>query len=99
MMTRARLSSDAHGVYELDDSLLLVFKPRGHVEPAHSHAHAQRVRVLRGRLRVAIGLTTVLLDSRSEPLLLAAGQEHATEALEATWLIAETSVEGGRTSV
>jgi hypothetical protein len=98
MTERVRLMPREHSVYDLDDGLLLVFKPAGHTEPVHAHAYAQRLRVLRGRLRVDAAATTVVLDSDTEELLLAAGQEHATTAMEATWLIAETSNSGGRTS-
>jgi hypothetical protein len=82
---------DGHSVYELDEGLLLVFKPRGHLEPRHAHAHGQVLHVVRGRLRVDTASATLILDPRAAPLLLRAGEEHATEALEATWLIAETT--------
>jgi quercetin dioxygenase-like cupin family protein len=89
MVGRVRLMPVEHSIYELDDVMLLVFKPAGHREPTHSHAHAQRLRVLRGRLRVEVGSATMFLEPQDEPLSLAAGQEHATTALEATWVIAE----------
>ena len=91
MAEGVRLRPGTHAVYELDDGLLLVFKPAGHAEPAHAHPNAQRLRVLRGRLRVDAAGRSVLLDARSGELAIAGGQEHATEALDATWLIAETS--------
>ena len=92
MDDRVRLTPRAHAVYELGDGLLLVFKPAGHVEPIHVHAHAQRLRIVRGQLRVELAATSVVLSAQSAPLLLAAGQPHATSAVEATWLIAETPV-------
>ena len=98
-MARVKLEHDAHRVYELDDGLLLVFKPAGHVEPEHAHPHARQLRVLRGRLRVQTASANLFLDPQSEQLSLAAGQTHTTEALEATWLIAEASDDGGRASM
>lgn len=90
MIERVRLTPQAHAVYELGEGLLLVFKPAGHVESTHVHTHPQRLRVLRGQLRVDAASTTVMLGPNSQELSLVAGQEHATTALEATWLIAET---------
>lgn len=90
MTARTQLSAAGHRVYALADDLLLVFKPAAHAEASHAHGHAQRLRVLRGRLRVDLGDSAVVLDPQSDPLLLPAGQQHETEALEATWLIAES---------
>ena len=52
-----------------------------------------------GQLRVELASTSMVLDPTSDPLSLAAGQEHSTAALEPTWLLAESSIGGGRTSV
>jgi hypothetical protein len=84
-----RLPGERHAVYRLTADLLLVFKPAGHHEPAHIHTRGQRLRVLRGRLRVERGGVAMVLDPASDPLVLAAGERHATEALADTWLIAE----------
>jgi len=84
------LRSDRRRVYRLAPDLLLVFKPRGHREDEHSHAHRQRLRVLRGALLVRTARTTVKLETASKPLTLAPGRRHATEALADTWLVAET---------
>lgn len=84
-----KLSSDGHRIYELEDGLLLVYKPRGYRESAHTHAYAQQIRVVRGRLHVEVGQSAQLLDRTSAPLLLSADEEHSTEAVENTWLVAE----------
>jgi hypothetical protein len=90
MATRIRtLPAVAHAVYRLAPDILLVFKPRGHREAAHTHPHRQRLRVLRGRLVVRTVTRSVRLTPRSRPLTLAAGRPHATLALADTWLIAE----------
>ena len=74
----------------------MVFKPRGHRETVHTHAHGQRLRVLRGALRVRIGLRTRTLRPGSRPLTIAAGRSHETFALCDTWLVAESSEPSGR---
>jgi hypothetical protein len=84
-----KLSTAGHRIYELEDGLLLVYKPRGYRESVHEHPYAQRVRVIRGRLHVEIGHSGLLLDPTSAPLLLSAGEEHSTKAVENTWLVAE----------
>ena len=83
------LPSIVHAVFELAPGLLLVFKPRGHREPTHAHPHAQRLRVLRGRLEVTTARGAVRIAARGRALRIAAGREHATRALADTWLIAE----------
>jgi hypothetical protein len=84
------LSSSQHAVYRLAPGLLLVFKPSGHHEERHAHAHRQRLRVLRGRLLVRTARRTLLLEPDGAALTLSAGRSHATEALQDTWLVAET---------
>ena len=79
-----------HAVYDLAPGLLLVFKPRGHREEAHRHPHRQRLRVLRGRLRVHAGREVVTLGPASDPLTVRAGRAHETLALDDTWLVVET---------
>lgn len=78
-----------HAVYELAPGLLLVFKPRGHREVTHAHAHGQRLRVLRGALEVRTARGVVRVAAGGRPLRIAAGRAHATRALADTWLIAE----------
>lgn len=82
------LPSTRHAVYRLAPDLLLVFKPRGHREPPHRHPTAQRLTVVRGRLRVETARRTILLSPRRPTLALSAGRLHATEALAPTWLLA-----------
>jgi len=84
------LPTAAHAVHRLAPGLLLVFKPRGHREPLHAHPHRQRLRLLRGSLRVDTARGAVTLASSSRPYVLAAGREHSTHALADTWLIAES---------
>ena len=79
----------AHAVHRLAPGLLLVFKPRGHREAEHAHAHRQRLVVLRGRLALQTTRRKIVLEPSSGPLVLAAGRRHATEALADTWLVAE----------
>jgi quercetin dioxygenase-like cupin family protein len=79
-----------HAVYRLAPDLLLVFKPRGHREPAHAHPHRQQLRVLRGTLVVQIGNRRVTLTPTGRHLTLRAGCAHATRALRDTWLLAES---------
>lgn len=67
-----------------------MFKPRGHRESEHAHPHRQRLRVLRGELRIETARRVLTLDDADEPLTLAAGRRHTTEALADTWLVAET---------
>jgi hypothetical protein len=83
-----RLDRGAHAVYRLAPELLLVFKPRGHSEPAHAHAHRQQLRILRGRLRVSTARGDVTLTQASRAYSLAAGRTHSTRALSDTWLVA-----------
>lgn len=90
------LGGERRTVYRLAPDLLLVFKPRGHREDEHAHPHAQRLRVLRGALRVRTARTTVTLAAGSTPLTLARGRRHATEALADTWLVAERLGRGRR---
>jgi hypothetical protein len=73
--------------------VLLVFKPRGHRETTHAHARRQRLRVLRGGLAVTIGGRRVVLTAASRPLTLRVGVAHATEALQDTWVVAESTFE------
>ncbi len=82
------LAPRAHAVYRLAPELLLVFKPRGHDESTHAHAHRQQLRILRGRLRVATARGEVVLTPASRAYTLAAGRAHSTRALSDTWLIA-----------
>lgn len=84
------LPTDGHAVYRLGPGLLLVFKPRGHTEEPHAHAYRQTLRVLRGALRVRMARRTALLRPASTPLTLGAGRRHATDAIEDTWLVAES---------
>jgi hypothetical protein len=83
-----------HAVYRLAADLLLVFKPRGHSEAEHAHPHAQRLRVLRGRLEIRTATRVIRLGPRSRPLRLAAERRHATRALTDTWLIVDTVSSG-----
>ena len=83
------LSSQGHALYELAGGLLLVFKPRGHREATHAHPYGQRLRVIRGQLRVEIGDASVFIDPESDGFVVGSGRLHGTEALEDTWLIAE----------
>jgi hypothetical protein len=86
----AELPTVAHAVYRLAPDLLLVFKPRGHREATHAHPHRQRLRILRGRLRVDSARGAVELAPADRVYLLAAGRAHSTVALADTWLIAES---------
>jgi len=67
-----------------------VFKPRGHIEEPHAHAYRQTLRVLRGALRVRTARVMRVLRPSSAALTLVAGRRHATEAIEDTWLVAES---------
>jgi hypothetical protein len=84
------LGAAGHAVYRLGPGLLLVFKPRGHVEEPHAHAYRQTLRILRGALRVRTARSARVLRPTSAPLTLVAGRRHATEALDDTWLVAES---------
>lgn len=84
------LPSDGHAVYRLGPGLLLVFKPRGHTEPPHAHAYRQTLRIVRGALRVRTARSTRVIRPTSEPLTIVAKRRHATDALEDTWLVAES---------
>ncbi len=88
MGTRTPLTPTAPTVYELGADLLLVFKPRGYVATEHAHPHAQRLRVLRGCLRVVSTRREGRVEA-SAPYVLEAGELHSTEALADTWLVAE----------
>ena len=90
MRPRRLLVARRHAVFELAPGLLLVFKPRGHREDAHAHPHRQRLRVLRGALKVSVGRRTVALSAGSRPLTLATGRVHATLAAKDSWILAET---------
>ena len=94
MKSRAKafppLGDGRHAVHRLAPGLLLVFKPRGHAEEPHVHAHRQTLRILRGALRVRTTRRTQVIRPSSAPLTLAAGRRHATEAIEDTWLVAES---------
>jgi hypothetical protein len=76
-------------VYRLAPDLLLVFKPRGHIEAEHAHPRRQRLRVLRGRLQIRTPRRTVVLSPASRPLTQPARRRHATAALSDTWLLVE----------
>jgi hypothetical protein len=92
-----RLSTHRHRVYQLAPGLLLVFKPRGHREAVHAHAHRQRLRVLHGALRVRIGpRRCTLLRPGSRPLSIPAGRCHETFAVRDTWVVAESGEGSGR---
>ncbi|MBM4243299.1 MAG: hypothetical protein FJ148_05710 [Deltaproteobacteria bacterium] len=84
------LPADGHAVYRLGPGLLLVFKPRGHIEEPHAHAYRQTLRVLRGALRVRTARGMRVLRPSSAALTLVAGRRHATEAIDDTWLVAES---------
>lgn len=86
------LPADGHAVYRLGPGLLLVFKPRGHTEAPHAHAYRQTLRIVRGALRVRTARSTQVIRPSSAPLTLAAGRRHATDAIEDTWLVAESPV-------
>lgn len=88
------LPADAHAVYRLGPGLLLVFKPRGHTEEPHAHAYRQTLRILRGALRVHGARSTQVIRPSSAPLTLVAGRRHSTEAIEDTWLVAESPRRG-----
>jgi quercetin dioxygenase-like cupin family protein len=88
--TTTTTTTHTHAVHRLAADLLLVFKPRGHREGEHAHPHRQRLRVLRGRLRVETAARTVTLTAASPPFTLAAGRRHATQALADTWLLVES---------
>ncbi len=90
------LSTRRHRVFRLVPGLLLVFKPRGHHEAAHAHVHRQRLRVLRGALRVRIGRRLCTLRPGSRPLSIPAGRSHETFAVRDTWVVAECGEQDGR---
>jgi hypothetical protein len=85
------LDGTGHAVYRLGPELLLVFKPRGHTEEPHAHAYRQTLRILRGALRVRTARSVRVIRPTSLPLTLVAGRRHATEALDDTWLVAESA--------
>ncbi|MGH7859364.1 MAG: hypothetical protein ACREQY_18725 [Candidatus Binatia bacterium] len=96
-MRRRRLNrARKHAAYELAPGLLLVFKPRRHAEPPHSHLHRQRLLVLRGRLEVRQGARRLLLDPARPRLALSPAALHATRALEDTWLLVEAAARSRR---
>jgi quercetin dioxygenase-like cupin family protein len=84
-----QLDARVHAAYELAPDLLLVRKPAGHTEHEHSHPHALRLRVVRGRLAVRLGDHETILDEEHPACCIAAGVPHATEALEPTWVLVE----------
>lgn len=84
------LGAGGHAVYRLGPGLLLVFKPNGHTEQPHAHPYRQTLRILRGALRVRTARTSRVVRSSSAALTIAAGRRHATDALEDTWLVAES---------
>lgn len=86
----ALLGDGAHAVYRLGPGLLLVFKPRGHTEEPHAHPYRQTLRILRGALRVRTARSTRVIRPSSEALTIVAGRRHATDALDDTWLVAES---------
>lgn len=88
------LGDGRHAVHRLAPGLLLVFKPRGHAEEPHVHAYRQTLRILRGALRVRTARRTQVLRPTSAPLVLVGGRRHATEAIEDTWLVAESVQRG-----
>jgi hypothetical protein len=49
--------------------------------------------VLRGGLAVTIGARKVVLTPSSRPLMLRVGIAHETEALQDTWVVAESQLE------
>ena len=96
---RRGLQKAGHVVYRLAPDLLLVFKPRGHVESDHVHPYTQHVRVLRGRLEIRTPMHVARLGPRGGPLRIAARQRHATRALTDTWLIVESGGAARRRTV
>ncbi len=85
--TRQRaLRPRQHAIFDLGDDMLLVFKPRGHREVEHTHPYAQRLLVLRGRLRLQRRRAVTLPLGRA--VVIAAQQPHSTEALDDVWLLA-----------
>lgn len=81
------LTATSHTVLRLTPGLLLVFKPAGHREAPHSHPYRQALQVLSGLLAVDRRGRRLLRPGQPR-LSLPAGTEHATEALEDTWLLA-----------
>jgi hypothetical protein len=88
-VTRRKRLGRRHAVYELGPGLLLVFKPRGHLEMEHAHDYNQRVRVLRGKLEIRFGARRVVLAETRASLTIRSAKPHATRALADTWLVAE----------
>ena len=76
-------------VYELEPDLLLVFKPRGHLEIEHAHDYNQRVRLIRGKLEIRYAARRSVLGERSRAATIPARRRHATRALLDTWLLVE----------
>jgi hypothetical protein len=76
-------------VYQLEPDLLLVFKPRGHLEIEHAHDYNQRVRLIRGRLEIRYATRSTVLGARSRTATIPARRPHATRALRDSWLIVE----------
>jgi quercetin dioxygenase-like cupin family protein len=91
-----RLAASKHTVYQLGRGLLVVFKPRGHVERAHAHGHAQRLILLRGTLVVQLDDRRVVLTAGSAPFVVPAGRRHATRARMDTWLLVTSNPAGPR---
>lgn len=84
-----RLAPRRRTVLELAPDLLLVFKPRGHVEEPHLHPHGQTLQVLRGCLVVEIGGRSRRLRPGTPVLRVGARTRHATRSVEDTWLVVE----------
>jgi quercetin dioxygenase-like cupin family protein len=78
-----------HRLHELSPGVLLVFKPRHHLEPRHAHDYKQRIRLLSGKLELRLGGERKLLERRRPVAAIPAGLPHRTRALEDTWLIVE----------
>lgn len=82
------LPRDRHRVWQIEEGLLLVFKPRGHREDEHEHPWSQEILLLSGRLRVdrPRGRTELHPDRRR--LRIGRGVAHRTLALADTWIVA-----------
>ena len=63
-------------VYELEPDLLLVFKPRGHLEIEHAHDYNQRVRLIRGQLEIRYAARRSVLGERSRALTIPARRRY-----------------------
>jgi quercetin dioxygenase-like cupin family protein len=76
-------------LHELAPGMLLVFKPRHHLERRHAHDYKQKIRLLRGKLELRLGGRRRLLGGGAPVATIPAGRPHRTRALEDTWLIVE----------